>query len=46
MDYADIFPVSKDQLGRTDILQHEIVIENVTPICQRFHRLSATERGM
>ena len=30
--YSDIFVVSKDQLGRTDILQHEIVTENVSPI--------------
>jgi len=37
MGYADIFAVSKDQLGRTDILQHQIVTENVTPFCQGCH---------
>ena len=40
MDYVDIFAVLKDQLGHTDILQHKIVPENITPIRQRFCRLS------
>ena len=44
MDYADIFAVSKDQLGRTDILQHEIVTKNVTPIRQRFRRMSPQQK--
>ena len=44
MDYADIFAVLKDHLGRTDGLQHEIVTENVAPIRQRFHRFSPNSR--
>ena len=43
MYYVNIFAVSKDQLGHTDILQHKIVTENITPICQRLCRLS--EKG-
>ena len=44
MDYSDIFAVTKDQIGRTDILQHEIVTENVSPIRQRFRRLSPHQK--
>ena len=44
MDYSDIFAISKDQLGRTDILLHEIVTENVSPIHQKFRRLSPYQR--
>ena len=46
MDYADIFAVSKDQLGRSDVLQHEIVTENVTLIHQRFCRMSPQMRTL
>ena len=34
IDYADVFAVSDDQLGRTNVLQHEIYIDNVSPIRQ------------
>ena len=34
LEYSDVFAISKDQLGRTDVLQHEIVTENVAPIRQ------------
>ena len=36
IDYADVFAVSDNQLGRTNVLQHEIYIDNVSPIRQRF----------
>ena len=44
IDYADVFAVSDDQLGRTNVLQHEIYIDNVSPICQQFRRMSPQQR--
>ena len=40
LEYSDVFAISKDQLGRTDVLQHEIVTENISPIRQKFCRMS------
>ena len=40
LDYADVFAQSKSELGRTDVLQHEIVTSDAAPIRQRFRRLS------
>ena len=40
IDYADVFAVLDDQLGRTNVLQHEIHIDNVSPIRRRFRRMS------
>ena len=34
IDYANVFAVSDDQLGRTNVLQHEIHTDNVSPIRQ------------
>ena len=45
LDYSDVFARSKDKLGRTDLLQHEIVIDSVAPIRQRFRRLSPKKRA-
>ena len=36
LEYSDDFAISKDQLGRTDVLQHKIVTENISPICRSF----------
>ena len=44
-DYSDVFACSKDELGCTDLLQHEIVIDNAAPIRQRFRRLSPEKRA-
>ena len=40
MEYADVFASTEDQLGRTNVLQHEIYTGNVSPIRQRFRRMS------
>ena len=32
MEYTDVFEITKDQLGRTNALQHEICTGNVSPI--------------
>ena len=45
LEYSDVFAISKDQLGRTDVLQHEIVTENVSPIRQKFRRMSPHMRA-
>ena len=45
LEYSDVFAISKDQLGRTDVLQHEIVTENVSPIRQKFRRMSPHTRA-
>ena len=34
IDYSDVFAQSKDELGRTDVLQHEIVTDGAAPIRQ------------
>ena len=44
MEYADVFAISDDQLGRANVLQHEIHTEDVSPIRQRFRRMSPQKR--
>ena len=44
MEYADVFALSNDKLGRTDILQHEIYIGDAPPICQHFCRICPQKR--
>ena len=44
IDYADVFAVSDDQLGRTNVLQHEIHIDNISLIHQWFRRMSPQQR--
>ena len=39
MDYVGIFAVNKDQLVKTDVLQHRIYTGDVPPICQQFRRM-------
>ena len=39
MDYVDVFAMNKDQLGKTDVLQHRIYIGDAPPIRQQFHRM-------
>ena len=46
LEYSDVFAISKDQLGRTDVIQHEIVTENVSPIRQKFCRMSPHMRAV
>ena len=45
IDYSDIFARSRDELGRTDVLQHEIITDGASPIRQRFRRLSPEKRA-
>ena len=45
LDYSYVFVCSKDELGHTDFLQHEIFIESAAPIRQRFKRLSPEKRA-
>ena len=45
IDYSDVFAQSRDELGCTDVLQHEIIANSVSPICQQFRRLSPEERA-
>ena len=45
LDYSDVFARSKDELGRTDLLQHEIVTDSAAPIRQQFRRLSPEKRA-
>ena len=37
LEYSDVFAISKDQLGCTDMLQYKIITEHVSPIHQKFH---------
>ena len=39
-----MFARSRDELGRTDVLQHEIITDGASPIRQRFPRLSPEKR--
>ena len=45
IDYSDIFARSRDELGHTDVLQHEIITDGASPIRQRFRRLSPEKRA-
>ena len=42
--YADVFALSNDKLGRTDILQHEIYTGDAPPIRQHFRRVCTQKR--
>ena len=42
--YADVFALSNDMLGRTDILQHEIYTGDAPPIRQHFRRVCPQKR--
>ena len=44
VEYADVFALSNDKLGRTDILQHEIHTEDAPPIRQHFRRVCPQKR--
>ena len=39
MDYVDIFAMNKDQLGKTNVLQHRIYTGDAPPIHQQFCRM-------
>ena len=39
MDYVDISAMNKDQLGKTDVLQHRIYTGDAPPIRQQFRRM-------
>ena len=39
IDYVDIIAMNKDQLGKTDVLQHRIYTGDAPPICQQFRRM-------
>ena len=45
MEYSDVFARSRDELGRTDVLQHEIITDGASPIRQEFRRLSPEKRA-
>ena len=38
-EFADIFALGTHELGRTEVVQHEIVVDNETPIKERFRRI-------
>jgi len=44
MEYADIFTLKKDQLGKTDMLQHRIYTGDAAPIRQQFRRICPQKR--
>ena len=45
MEYSDVFAWSRDELGRTDALQHEIITDDASPIHHRFWRLFPEKRA-
>ena len=45
MEYSDVFARSRDELGHTDVLRHEIITDGASPISQRFRRLSPEKRA-
>jgi len=44
MEYADVLALGKDQLGKTDMLQHRIHTGDAAPICQQFCRMCPQKR--
>ena len=44
MEYSDVFALSNDSLGRTDVLQHEIHTGDAPPIRQHFRRVCPKKR--
>lgn len=45
-EYRDIFALSPDELGRTDLVQHHIDTGDHAPIRQRPYRVSDKQRGI
>ena len=43
LDYADVFAVDADDLGKTDKLQHTITTGSALPIRQPPHRVPAAQ---
>ena len=39
LEYADVFALCNDELGRTNVLQHQIHTGDSLPIHQQFHRV-------
>ena len=44
LEYSDVLARMKDELGCTNVLQHEIVTDGTTPIRQQFRRLSPDKK--
>ena len=44
LEYADVFALCNDELGRTNVLQHEIHTGDASPICQQFRRVCPQKR--
>ena len=43
VQYADVFAFSDEELGGTDIIQHEIPLTDETPVRQRYRRLPPSQ---
>ena len=46
MDYVDIFAMNKNQMGKTDVLQHRIYTRDAPAIRQQFHRMCPQKMGI
>ena len=44
LEYADVFALCNDELGRTNVLQHEIHTGGTSPIRQQFRRVCPQNR--
>ena len=44
LEYADVFALCNDELGRTNVLQHEIHTGDASPTCQQFRRVCPQKR--
>ena len=44
LEYADVFALCNDELGRTNVLQHEIHTRDASPIRQQFRRVCPQKR--
>ena len=44
LEYADVFALCNDELGRTNVLQHEIHTGDASPIRQQFRRVCPQKR--
>ena len=45
LEYADVFALCNDELGRTNVLQHQIHTGDSLPIHQQFHSVSSKKTG-
>ena len=45
LEYADVFALCNDELGRTNVLQHEIHTRDASPLHQQFRSVSTKETG-